>query len=756
MRNYCKHDPHPQLTPIAQALQAALLLSIALAASPVHAQDEASTAAAVSSERGENEQQETSATTPSGKSAGSPTMLPSLTVNASSDAEPDGTAASGYRVKSSSIAGFGEQDILDTPFSVKVLSADLMKNQNVTSIAGLDKLDASVSSSSANPGWYSSPMVRGFALSASGGNLTNFRYNGLPFANLSATALENKQQVEILKGLSALQAGFSAPGGLINYVTKRAAAEDVNDLHFSANQHGNAKVHADLSRRSDDGRYGLRVNAAVDNEKTYVDEIDGSRKFASIAFDWELTPDTLLQLDVEHERRNQNNQPFLDVDVNNNLPSGFDPSTFLGQEWARFTTESTLINGKLEHFLDDRWSVALEANWQQLKRDQNMIWAVWSIQPNGDGDVFHYLSPDQTYKPATARASMTGRFETGAVGHELAFGAQSRYLTQSYGPGFFGNIGTTNLHNPRDIAEPATSVGESVTAARTRENGLFVNDVLSFGDAWKLHVGGRYADLTQYGYSTSTGAQASRYEKNAFTPSVALVYKPTQSVSTYISYIEGLEQGGTAPTGTTNAGALMKPLTSEQWEAGVKAEFANGLTAEASLFRIDKGLEFRQSNADGSSTWVQDGLRRHQGLELALTGKLSHEWTLFGSAMLLDAEQKKTGNSATEGKRPTGTPERRVALIAEYSPQALAGWAFSGNWAYTSDRPLNAINSVEAPAYDLFGLGARYDTKFGHTPATLRVNLDNVFDKRYWDTDQLGNLTAGAPRTASASLSVSF
>jgi iron complex outermembrane receptor protein len=35
-------------------------------------------------------------------------------------------------------------------------------------------------------------------------------------------ALENKEQVEILKGISAIQSGMSTPGGVVNYVKSSA------------------------------------------------------------------------------------------------------------------------------------------------------------------------------------------------------------------------------------------------------------------------------------------------------------------------------------------------------------------------------------------------------------------------------------------------------------------------------------------------------------------------------------------------------
>lgn len=187
--------------------------------------------------------------------------LPTVVVTATAGG---GTAEDGYRARQSGVAGFSDQDLLDTPLSVKVLPSQLLANLKIDTIAGIDRLDASVGSAAANPGWFSAPTIRGFTLD----NNSNYRYNGLTMINQQATALENKERVEILKGPSALQAGFSAPGGIIQYVTKRPTAADSTALHLSANEFGNYKVHADLSRRSADGRHGLRVNAAVEDERT--------------------------------------------------------------------------------------------------------------------------------------------------------------------------------------------------------------------------------------------------------------------------------------------------------------------------------------------------------------------------------------------------------------------------------------------------------------------------------------------------------
>jgi iron complex outermembrane receptor protein len=676
------------------------------------------------------------------------TALPTVVVTANGGG---GTAEDGYRTRQSGIAGFSDQDLLDTPLSVKVLPAQLLANLKIDTIAGIDRLDASVGSSAANPGWFSSPTIRGFTLD----NSSNFRYNGMTMINQQATALENKERVEILKGPSALQAGFSAPGGIIHYVTKRPGLADTTQLHLSASQYGNYKAHADVSRRSADGRYGLRLNAAVEDERSYVHGVDGKRSFLSLAADVRIAPGTQLQLDMEHEKRQQNGQPYLER-ANGRLPEGFNPRTFLGQEWARYPTEFNLFSGKLEHTLNDTWTLAVDASWMKLQRDQNQIWSVDGLKPSGDGDVFLYYSPDQEREPASIRFSANGAFQTGAVAHKLAVGVQAQDFKSRFGSGFWGQIGSTNIHNPVAVADPRMRVAASGLAEHTKERGVFFNDAIGLGDAWTVHLGGRYADREQRSFNTNSGVQTRSYNKSVFTPSAALVYKPAASVSTYASYIEGLESGGEAPAGTSNAGTQMAPLVSKQWETGVKADLGRGLTAEAAVFRIEKPAEFTRTNGDGSRTYVQNGLRRHQGLELSLIGKLAPEWTLFASAMLLDAKLQKTNVAATEGKRPPDTARQRLAMTAEYSPSVLAGWSFIGNWTHTGEREVVAENTGEAaPGYHLLGLGARYQGTLAGTPATWRVNLDNALDKRFWAYAST-YVNAGAPRTLSASLALRF
>jgi iron complex outermembrane receptor protein len=113
------------------------------------------------------------------------------------------------------VGGLG-QALAKTPQSVTVLGADLLAATATGSLSQAIKLDASLADSYNTTGYVEGLSVRGFLLDQ--GN--NFLRNGLPVSNFAPIALENKERIEVLKGVSGLQSGVSAPGGLVNLVTK--------------------------------------------------------------------------------------------------------------------------------------------------------------------------------------------------------------------------------------------------------------------------------------------------------------------------------------------------------------------------------------------------------------------------------------------------------------------------------------------------------------------------------------------------------
>lgn len=186
----------------------------------------------------------------------------------------------GYQPRQASVAGFGAAPLLDTPASVSVFTEQLLQDRQVRLLSEVLQSDASVGESYAPIGYYENFNVRGFELDAA----HSYTINGQTIAGEQNVALENKQQVELLKGLSGLQSGVAEPGGLINYVTKRP--QDIRSLTVSSTALGERYIATDLGGWfGSERQFGLRANLAHEDIRSYVDHADGQRDFASLAFD---------------------------------------------------------------------------------------------------------------------------------------------------------------------------------------------------------------------------------------------------------------------------------------------------------------------------------------------------------------------------------------------------------------------------------------------------------------------------------------
>jgi iron complex outermembrane receptor protein len=191
------------------------------------------------------------------------------------------------------------------------------------------------------------------------------------------------------------------------------------------------------------------------------------------------------------------------------------------------------------------------------------------------------------------------------------------------------------------------------------EYAFYGMDTLSFGEMWKLQVGVRHQELD---FDTTIASTRDRYAASATTPSAALIFKPLPFLSTYVSYIEGFEEGEMVSGAQyINRGTTLQPLESHQIEVGTKAELAPGYMVAASLFEINKGNVLDKPAEGGLLTRTQDGRQVHRGFELSLAGQLLASLRLTTSLMLLDAEIEQTDDPVLRGKRPINVPESTVS-----------------------------------------------------------------------------------------------
>jgi iron complex outermembrane receptor protein len=126
---------------------------------------------------------------------------------------------------SAAVAGFDDTPLSRAPFNATVIPPSAMADAGIANLSDVARVTAGLTDAYNAVGYWSNFTVRGYALD----QRANFRRDGLPINAETSLWLGNKQGIDILRGTSGLQAGVSAPGGLVNLLVKRP-----NGAHSSA------------------------------------------------------------------------------------------------------------------------------------------------------------------------------------------------------------------------------------------------------------------------------------------------------------------------------------------------------------------------------------------------------------------------------------------------------------------------------------------------------------------------------------------
>ena len=660
------------------------------------------------------------------------------------------------------IGGFGDALLLQTPASIAVIERQQMQDFGIHNSSDAMKFDASVSDAYNAVGYAENFSIRGFNLD----NTSSYRKDGIAIPGDTQIPLENKERIEILKGLAGLQAGVAAPGGIVNYVTKRPTATDLRSVGVEVRERGTLYGSVDVGGRFADKRFGYRLNAAGEKLRSYVKGADGERQFVSGAFDWQITPDALLQFDLDYQHKSQLTAPGYQLIRNVNLPTGISQTMLLNdQPWAKpVDTRSTNAGLRAEYRIDDAWQASVSLNKHWFKRDDYTAFPYGCSNEgagfypgycsNGDYDVYDYQSVGERKSPFGAQAMLKGRFGTGAVLHQLTLGTSLFTRSDASGDYVYDYAGSSNIYRnvvvPPAPGNPAT--GPVSERRSENERALFAQDIATLSPQIKLHTGLRYVQVRR---DEAVPGGKARTDDSFALPSAALVISLDQNWNVYGALTHGLEHGAIAPFKTSNQNRALAPSRSKQVEIGLKGTIDNDTTVAAALFQIRKGHEF----TNAANTFVRAGDATHRGLELSARGKTDAGLHYGLSLLALRTEQQGTGLADFDGKRVTDVPTLRTSAWVDYAVPKVAGLKVNAAWQHAGEKAFDLANTVNVPGYHLFDVGASYATRLAGATTTLRLGVNNVFDKFYWRdvTPALGGyLLTGAPRTVRASAQFDF
>jgi iron complex outermembrane receptor protein len=656
------------------------------------------------------------------------------------------SASRNTKLETSKAGGFIETALQDTPLSITTFSASQLQDLRIRQTTDAMKFDASVNEAYNAIGYAEQFSIRGFALD----NASSYRKDGFAIPGDASIPLENKERLEILKGISGLQAGFTTPGGILNYVTKRPTNTAVRAITLEASERGTLYGAVDLGGKSEDKQFGYRINAAGEKLRSYIKGADGERQFVSTAFDWQITPRALFQIDLDHQHKSQLSVPGFQLFNGTSLPSGISADLMLNdQTWAKpVDTTNRNIGLRFEYQLDSDWSATISSNHHEFKRDDytafpagcNAIDIYSGYCANGDYEVYDYKSLNESKSLRGMQVQLQGRFSTGSFQHNLALGLSNSQRYDYFGDYVFEHAGSSNLFHPIAVP-PVNETSGPVSLRRTdKEVSYFAQDIIKLNNDFDLHIGMRHLKVDR------AQAGSPNFKQSYNLPNLALVLKLNSAANTYVSVSEGLEHGGVAPFGTKNENRMLDAGKSKQLEVGFKAALSRDFSYSAALFRITKPLEY----TNAANFYVSAGEAEHRGLELSAQGSLSKEWTLGASTTAINARQNNTNDPTINGKRVTNVPNFKSTVYTDYAPSNLHGTHLTASWQYSGSKSFSPDNKVTVPSYSVVNLGTRYTTQLNGIVSTFRFDINNAFNKFYWRdvTQSLGGyLFPGAPRT---------
>jgi iron complex outermembrane receptor protein len=714
------HAPSRPLSPISHAVAAALLL----AATAAHAQQQ--------------------------------TELPAVTVN-ESNAAPQ-----------AEVSGFGDVPLRELPLSATVIGGTQLRESGARRLADLTQFDSSVTDAYNSAGYWDYLTVRGFVLD----NRFNYRREGLPISAETSIPLDNKERVEILRGTSGIQAGTSAPGGLVNYVVKRPTEQDLRTLRLETTSRGSVLGAIDLGGRFGANReFGYRLNVANENLKPLTHNLDGNRSMLSLAGDWRITRDSVLEFEIERSHKTQPSQNGFSL-LGNTLPAPVDPKINLNnQPWSQ-PSEFNALTGSL------RFSQALNADWrwsaqigqQRLKSDDRLAYAFGCgaegnydrYCSDGTFDFYDFRSENERRTQTAGSLNLKGNVMTGSVKHELGFGllasrVRNRFQNQAYNYVGTGNVWATAVVPPNsDAITPQTNRDE-------RSTELSVQDAIRWNDRFTTWLGVRHTRLDRSSIGND-GSNPTGYKQGVTTPWMAVSYAIRPGLLAYGSWGKGVESQ-VVPNRSdqySNAGQALPALTSRQWELGLKggSDVFNWQLAWFDIKRPMTNLDACNRLFIAPCDGRYDGSAVHRGLEAGAQWNTG-PWRLGGSVTLIDAKRRgSTAEPAINGQSPTNVPKQVLRAQAGYRVASVPGLELLGQLSHEGRRNVLPDGSITLPSWTRVDAVLRYDTKLRGVQTSWSLAIDNLFDRRYWKESpyQFGHvyLFPGAPRTLRLGLSVSL
>ncbi len=690
-----------------------------------------------------------------------------------------GEIPNSYTVKSARTATKLDLSLRQTPQSVTVITRQRLDDMGLFSLSDVMGQVTGVSVSVTDSERISY-VSRGY-------NITNFQVDGMlnTFGGSIKTNTDNViyERIEVVRGATGLTTGAGDPSGTISFIRKRPTDEFQAGANLTVGRWGNKRMEFDLGGPlALDGRIRARVVGAKQQSDSFRDvyQLDKDVFYGIVQAD--VTDSTLLEVGYEYQSPQTSGVtwgvvPYWGAD---GTPANLPRSTNLSASWSQWPIVEKTRFVRFEQQLPNDWSI--KGTFTHADRDTDgSVWYGASGYPRADGTgVVAYISHFAEQSTMDVfDLNVGGSFQLFGREHELVAG-----VGQSLRKGEYPAISIPSYPNSYaqvpdwrnwtgDIAElPIQRLGRLGSQDELRQKAAYVAAKLQLADPLLAVLGARYGSWETKTWRHTYDAAGNRTATtrtgyspdDPITPYAGLVYDFNRTFSGYVSYADIFQPQNYRDRNND----FLEPVVGDMWEAGVKAEFFDGLlNASAAIFQGEKDNVAEVDDSvplnslpDGGQAYRSTGKgNKVKGWEVETQGSIGEQWNISAGYA-----HTKSRNQAGVVQNTT-VPQDTFRLNASWRPNGIDGRFWLGGGAtwqssiwrnstkptadYLTTGRTESARITQGSFYLLnLSAGYRFNENF-----SAQVNINNLLDEKYYNNVGFYNgVYWGEPRNVTATL----
>lgn len=688
-----------------------------------------------------------------------------------------------------SIGGTTPTLIRDIPQTVTVINRAVLDSQGATSLTQALRNVPGITISAGEGGAIGDNInLRGFS-ARTDIYIDGFRDRGQYTRDTFAY-----DEIEVLKGPSSMLFGRGSTGGVINQVSKKPSLKPHAEITASVGTNDYYRSTLDLNRPLSETS-AFRIAAFGQDTKSTRDVMQNK--------DWGVAPSLRFGIGTPTEitlsalvQRNRDIPDYgFPVITSNGVgtvrkPINAPANKFYGYNDDYFNQSVDIFSATVQHKLSPNLTLRNQTSYSRYET-QAQPSPLTSTGVHRIGQSASATNPvtlndplDRLLAPREDRdrtlndkslfnqTDLVAKIQAGSMLHTVTAGLEIGQ-EQNREDRYVWNTSTVNreinLGNPVNGTRQGTRLQSRISDTTADTLAAYLNDQIDLTKQWKV-VGGlrwdRYkvsTDLTKFtvpsGFTTDNVQATAPKTDVMVSPRGGVLYQPDDKQSYYASF--GTSFNPTAETVTqstsTASNASLDPEKNRSYEVGTKLDLIDGnLTVNAALFQIEK-TNARMRDGLGN-VQVLGGKVRVNGVELGVAGRITPVWQVFGGYTYLDGKITKSPEIGTgadngiraEGKTYQNTPRHTATLWTTY--RVTPEWEVGGGALYSSKRYLNNYETAVVDGYTRFDATLAYLQK----SYDIRLNLQNLSDKQYFETGSSGRAVPATGRTAIVTVAYRF